>query len=46
MIRVLVVDDSPTARALLVQILRSDPGIQVVGEACDGVEAVALARLV
>ena len=44
MIRVLVVDDSPTARALLVQILGSDPGIQVVGEACDGVEAVALAQ--
>src|SRR2546425_3258947 len=44
MIRVLVVDDSPTARALLVQVLRTDPEIQVVGEAADGVEAVELTR--
>jgi two-component system chemotaxis response regulator CheB len=44
MLRVLVVDDSPTARALLVAVLHSDPGIAVVGEACDGVEAVALAK--
>ncbi|HKI33965.1 MAG TPA: chemotaxis-specific protein-glutamate methyltransferase CheB [Gemmataceae bacterium] len=42
MIRVLVVDDSPTARALLVEILRSDPEIQVVGEAKDGIEGVEL----
>jgi two-component system chemotaxis response regulator CheB len=40
MIRVLVADDSPTARALLVAILSSDPEIEVVGEAQDGVEAV------
>jgi two-component system chemotaxis response regulator CheB len=40
MIRVLVADDSPTARALLVAILTSDPDIEVVGEARDGVEAV------
>jgi two-component system chemotaxis response regulator CheB len=40
MIRVLVVDDSPTARALLVEILRGDPEIEVVGEAKDGLEAV------
>ncbi len=43
MIRVLVADDSPTARALLVQILRTDPEIEVVGEARDGFEAVAMA---
>jgi two-component system chemotaxis response regulator CheB len=42
MIRVLVVDDSPTARALLVEILRGDPDIQVVGEAKDGAEGVEL----
>lgn len=42
MIRVLVVDDSPTARALLVAILRRDPEIVVVGEGCTGREAVAL----
>lgn len=44
MIRVLVAEDSATARALLVHILRSDPEIQVVGEAHDGVEAVALTQ--
>ena len=46
MIRVLVADDSPTARALLVALLSSEPGIQVVGEARDGREAVDMtARL-
>ncbi len=44
MIRVLVADDSATARALLVQILGADPEIQVVGEARDGLEAVELTR--
>ncbi len=43
MIRVLVVDDSPTARALLVEILRADPEVQVIGEAKDGQEGVELA---
>jgi two-component system chemotaxis response regulator CheB len=42
MIRVLVADDSPTARALLVAILMSDPEIAVVAEARNGVEAVEL----
>ena len=44
MTRVLVVDDSATARALLVEILRSDPAIQVVGEAKDGAEALELTQ--
>ncbi len=44
MIRVLVVDDSPTARALIVEILQSDPEIQVVGEARDGLEGVELTQ--
>ncbi len=44
MIRVLVAEDSGTARALLVEILGSDPGIEVVGQAVDGVEAVAMAQ--
>ena len=44
MIRVLVAEDSETARALLVSILGSDPEIEVVGQARDGVEAVELAR--
>jgi two-component system chemotaxis response regulator CheB len=45
MLRVLVVEDSPTARMLLVNILRSDPELEVVGEACDGVEAVELTQV-
>src|SRR5437588_10605023 len=44
MIRVLIVDDSPTARALLATILAGDPELEVVGEARDGVEAVELTR--
>jgi two-component system chemotaxis response regulator CheB len=44
MIRVLVAEDSATARALLVEILRGDPDIEVVGEAGDGVEAVELTQ--
>lgn len=43
-IRVLVADDSPTARAALVAMLAEDPGVHVVGEACDGFEAVAMCR--
>jgi two-component system chemotaxis response regulator CheB len=41
-IRVLVADDSPTARALLVGILSGSSGIEVIGEATDGVEAVEM----
>ena len=44
MIRVLLAEDSPTARALLLEILNSDPGIDVIGVANDGEEAVALAK--
>lgn len=39
-IRVLVVEDSPTVRTLLVETLQGDPEIRVVGVAEDGVEAV------
>jgi two-component system chemotaxis response regulator CheB len=42
MVRVLVVDDSPTVRELLVRMLQSDPGIRVIGMARDGEEAVRL----
>ena len=38
-VRVLVVDDSPTMRALISSLLRSDPGIEVVGMAGDPNEA-------
>ncbi|MGC8872886.1 MAG: chemotaxis-specific protein-glutamate methyltransferase CheB [Chloroflexia bacterium] len=45
-LRVLVVDDSPVARAVLRSILESDPSIQVVGLARNGWEAVQMtARL-
>lgn len=44
MIRVLVVDDSPTARMLLVRTLEAHDGIRVVAQAKDGTEAVAFAR--
>lgn len=37
--RVLVVDDSPTMRGLIKAVLQSDPGIDVVGEAGDAMEA-------
>lgn len=43
MTRVLVVEDSPTARDLLIYILGSDPEIEIVGCAADGDEAVDLA---
>lgn len=44
MIRTLVVDDSPTARALLIHILKGDGEFDIVGEAADGAEAIRLAR--
>jgi two-component system chemotaxis response regulator CheB len=37
---VLIVDDSPTARAVLARKLAADPGLVVVGKAIDGVEAL------
>jgi two-component system chemotaxis response regulator CheB len=43
-IRVLVVEDSPTARELLISILQNTPGLQVVGIARNGAEAVRLVR--
>ncbi len=43
-IRVLVADDQDIVRAGLTMILDAQPGIDVVGEAADGREAVALAR--
>jgi DNA-binding NarL/FixJ family response regulator len=43
-IRVLVADDQGIVRAGLRMILDAQPGIEVVGEAADGREAVALAR--
>jgi two-component system chemotaxis response regulator CheB len=42
MIRVLIAEDSVTVRELLREIVSGDPGMTVVGEAGDGVEAVEL----
>src|SRR5690606_34031877 len=42
--RVLVAEDSPTARPLIASALPADPDLEVVGEARDGEEAVALVR--
>lgn len=44
MVKVVIVDDSPTARLGLRQALESDPGILVVGEAANGNEAMSLIR--
>ena len=41
-IRVVLVDDSPTARALMRRLCESDPRLSVVGEAADGQTAVEL----
>ena len=43
-IRVVVAEDSTTARHLLVALLGEDPDIEVVGEAANGQEAVDLTR--
>src|SRR5437660_10076722 len=42
--RVLIVEDSLTVRQRLVAILRSDPDIELVGEAGDGKQAIELCR--
>ncbi len=39
-IRVMVVDDDPLVRAALAMILGRSPGVEVVGEAADGAEAL------
>ena len=44
MIRVAVVDDQELVRAGFVLLLRSAADVEVVGEAGDGLEAIALCR--
>jgi two-component system, chemotaxis family, protein-glutamate methylesterase/glutaminase len=43
-LRVVVVDDSPTSRLLLVKILGADEEIEVVGQAGDGFEALEMVK--
>ena len=43
-LRVVVAEDQALVRAGLVTILRTDPDIEVVGEAADGEEAIAVVR--
>ena len=40
-VRTLIVDDSSTMRSLIAAVLRRDPEIEVVGQACDPIEARA-----
>ncbi|GAA0710947.1 response regulator transcription factor [Dactylosporangium roseum] len=43
MTRVLIVDDQALVRAGLAALINAAPDLEVVGQACDGLEAVALA---
>ncbi len=43
-VRTIVVDDEPLARERLLKLLRAEPQIEIVGEAKNGREAVALIR--
>lgn len=43
-IKVVVVDDSLLVRMAIREVLASDPGIEVIGEAKDGVEAVNMVK--
>ncbi|MDX6611947.1 MAG: two-component system, LytTR family, response regulator [Blastocatellia bacterium] len=43
-IRVLLVDDEPLARAMLREMLQSDPHVDIVAESCNGNEALAAIR--
>ncbi len=42
--RVLLADDSPLARRAILTLLKREPGFEVVGEAEDGSQALALAK--
>jgi CheY-like chemotaxis protein len=45
-IRIVIADDHPVVRAGLQEMLRSQPDFEIVGEASNGVEAVALVNQV
>src|SRR5262252_7548265 len=42
-IRIVIADDHPIFRDGLRRLLEAEPGLKVIGEACDGKEAVKLA---
>jgi DNA-binding NarL/FixJ family response regulator len=44
-IRVLIVEDQPVVRAALATLLNAEPGMEVVGTAGDGTQAIEQARL-
>ena len=44
MIKLLIAEDSPVVRELLVNIFQNDPEISIVGVAKDGLEAVSMAE--
>lgn len=43
LIQILIVDDHPIVRGGLITMINSEPGMNVVGEACDGLQATNLA---
>jgi two-component system nitrate/nitrite response regulator NarL len=43
-INILIADDHPIFRDGLRRLLEAEPGLKVIGEACDGAEAVRMAR--
>jgi two-component system chemotaxis response regulator CheB len=43
-IRVLIAEDSEAMRSMLEKLLGLDPRIEIIGSACDGIEAVELAK--
>lgn len=43
-VRVLLADDHPTVRRGLADVIRDEEGIELVGQASDGLEAVEMAR--
>ena len=43
-VRILLADDHPIFRDGLRRLLEAEPDLKVIGEACDGAEAVKMAR--
>src|SRR5215468_1324778 len=43
-INILIADDHPIFRDGLRRLLEAEPGLKVIGEACDGAEAVRMVR--